>query len=111
MDRSHCVEDYSTSNKRGVAIIMYSKHAILRSGIRGDGTFVWAIIHSSLGELGVASIYGPSYDRQKRAKLFEWLRNFWQQGQWFIMDDWNMVLLRSDTVGLTPLAYGHELDR
>ncbi|KAL3681174.1 hypothetical protein R1sor_024130 [Riccia sorocarpa] len=108
MDGAHCIVDYSPTDRGGAALLIHPSLKLHRSGVKGDGTFAWAIVDTDKGRLGFASIYGPHKGREK-VEMFEWLKQFENGGRWLVLGDWNMVTDVKDSIGPTPLLKGEAL--
>lgn len=99
--------DYSAEGRAGAAVVIMPHLKVLDKGSKGDGTFAWCTIETSVGPVSVGSVYAPN-KRASDIALWEWLSNFTHTRSWLLMGDWNMVELHDDEVGPTAPLHGTE---
>ncbi|KAL3683706.1 hypothetical protein R1sor_001728 [Riccia sorocarpa] len=103
-----CVIDYAGNEQGGAALIINQAIQVLESGVKGTGNFAWAKIKLQGKVFSVASVYGP-HGNGAKIEFFSWLKDRADGEHWIMLGDWNMVLLREDTSGPSPLLKGEPL--
>ncbi|KAL3691871.1 hypothetical protein R1sor_005522 [Riccia sorocarpa] len=100
----------SAGQKGGAAVVVSDEHIVTESGVRGDGSAAWVKIETTIGVVGVVSIYA-STKLANRIPLWGWLAELIESGRWIILGDYNSVELPEDSHGIANLLNGGELRR
>ncbi|KAL3701937.1 hypothetical protein R1sor_019959 [Riccia sorocarpa] len=97
----------SSARGGGVALLVRRNWEVVERGVRGDGTLAWVRVKVNNRIIGFIAVHGAR-DRSERARLWRWIADKWDTGEWYIGGDINSVETQEDSIGETAVQVGAE---